>query len=183
MSRSSFSAAMQAFESADFERHCAAARKLLSGLFGPDGFVRFATFRDLDGYITGQCGFQFTMAGPLLEQPSGRDTLYIQWFYQFGHVWVRLKNQPRRTSKSGHMLVALATGDAWDEEVCKFTRNGDLIVKQGFIRRLWENNDYRSHQRVGATAEEVYQVEDAWADLCHFNLPDNFDWSGAEQYI
>jgi hypothetical protein len=182
MTKSPFSKAMGIFESPSFSHEQKRAQRLIAGLFGQDGYVRFKSFRELDGYIQNQQGFKIVKAAPLLDN-NKNDTLLIQWFYRYGHVWVRLKNQPRRGTKSGHMAVVLADGEEWDDEVGKFSRTGQLMPKQGFVMRLALAGDERSFWKAGKTQKEVFGKEDAWADACHFNLVDDFNWSGGEKYV
>ncbi len=181
MSQSGFTQAMSIYSSPGFAHECKRARRLIAGLLGADGVVRFSRFRELDLYIQGQFGFRIVKAEALMNR--GQDTGYIQWFYRYNHVWVRLKDQPRGSSRSGHMAVILADGGSWIDELAKFCRSGQLVPKQGFVRRLSGSGDHRSLTRTGATVADIYAVEDAWANQCHFNLPDEFDWGGGEAYL
>lgn len=182
MSTSGFSKALGVFDSPGFAHECKRVRRLIAGLLGAGGAVRFQTFRDLDGYLQGQFGFAMVKAEALLNL-QGADTGFLQWFYRYNHVWIRVKDQPRGAAKSGHMAAVLADGESWDDEIAKFSRTGQIVPKQGFVRRLNEAGDYRSLSRAGSTMKEIMATEDAWADQCHFNLPDGFDWSGGERYL
>ena len=186
MPASGFSAAMGVLDSCNLDRELAKARDFVASLFDQTGLVRFTDYRALDGYIVGRHSISFVKASEL-GSPMGPKK-YFQLFYRCSYVWVRLKDQPRSRSKSGgHMAVILAAGDSWEEEVGKISRTGDLVPKRGFIRRfdsedgLSDLNDYRRLAGVGSTVKDIYSVEDAWADSCHFDLPENFDWNGVEQ--
>jgi len=169
---------MRVFDSPSIDREIARARQLIVNLCGQDGLVRFTSFRDLDDYIVGRNGFSRVK----VEELKG--TLNIQVFYRYTNVWVRLKDQPRWGRKSaGHMAVILGADDTWDGEVAKFSRTGQIIPKQGFIRRLNDESDWRNLSRAGDSIREIYQTEDAWANSCHFDLVENFDWRGVEAYI
>jgi hypothetical protein len=165
---------MNVYDSPNLDKEIAKATRLISGLLQPGGGVRFSSFHELDSYITGQHGFTFIKARELGPK-------YFQLFYRWNNLWARVKDQPRMGRKSGgHMAVILAAGDSWEEEVGKFSRSGQLVPKQGFIRRLSDAGDFRSASRVATTAEQVYAIEDAWADVCHFDFPAGFDWSGVD---
>jgi hypothetical protein len=81
------------------------------------------------------------------------------------------------------MVVTLAVGKAFDAEVGKFNRQGDLIPKLGPIPRLARAGDWRTLESAGPTLGHIEGVDDNWAEACHFDLPMPFEASGAQSLV
>jgi hypothetical protein len=78
-----------------------------------------------------------------------------------------------------HMTLSLVVGLGWDEELGKFSRMGELVPKQGAVRRA----DWRSLRRAGETMEQLEAVDDSWANVCHFNFLAGFYGSAAPNLL
>lgn len=174
MFHSDFSRAMHAFESANVAQEREVAKKFLIDLFD-QGRVKFKTIRAFHSYITGQHPFVLVDNQPEKDRPQGR-----QLFYQYGQVQVRVKTDGTVRHPAPHMVVTLAVGKSWPDEIGKFSREGKLIPKTGPVPRLVKSNDWRTLTRIGPSLEQIDKVDDAWADACHFDFAHGFDGSGAE---
>lgn len=179
------------FFSKGWAKESAMAKRLVAGLRLQGGFVGYSTFRALNEYLRGNYGFNEPYAQDITN--NGNPTGFLQWFYQFGSVWVRIKNQPRarRSESAGHMAVVIATGPSWWEEVAKVSSTGELLPKSGFTSDKYPkkpflnkpNNNWKVLCKIGASIEAILAAEDRWADAAHFDFIPEFDWAGAERYI
>ena len=175
MSRSDFSRAMQAFESATAETERNVAKKFLVNLFNDQGQVRFTRIQAFHDYATGQYPFVLVDNQPERDRPKGR-----QLFYQYGQIQVRVKTDGTVRRPQPHMVVTLAVGQSWPDEIGKLTRTGELIPKTGPVPRLAKSNDWRTLARIGPSVEEINETDDDWAESAHFDFAPGFDGTGAD---
>ena len=184
--RSNFSRAMEAFEAQDAERQRQVVIKYLAGLLDGSNRVKFATLADFHKYTTEDHPFVRVDNQPEPTRPGSR-----QIFYQHGHLQVRVKTDGTKFRPRPHLVVTLAVGKGWDDEIGKFNHEGRLIPKLGFVGFNMEtgrarpgglagNNDWRNLARLGTTLPDIMAREDVWANACHFDFVDGFDASGAE---
>lgn len=175
---SNFSAAMQAMESAKSTEDRLIAKQYIANLFSFNGsshLVRFTSLRGgLDEYTCDQHGFN------LLCPPEREQTKPESWhiFYTKKDVQVRVKTKGTKHRPKPHMVVTLAIGKDFSEEVAKFDRSGELRAKLGFSNR--PGIDHRSLMKAGSSTKEIMDKDDAWANAVHFDLPEPFNDEGAE---
>jgi hypothetical protein len=185
-SRSPFSKAMQAFEDADAERQRLVVTHYLMGMITPQNRVRFKTLAEFHKYTTEDHPFKRVDNQPEPTREGSR-----QIFYQHGNIQVRVKTDGTKFRPRPHLVVTLAVGKGWDDEIGKFGKDGRLIPKIGFVGfnmetgrstpgRLAANNDWRTLSRLGDSLEAIIKREDQWANACHFDFVDGFDATGAE---
>jgi hypothetical protein len=187
MTRSNFSRAMEAFESQDAQRQRAVVVKYMAGLLNANQRVRFPTIGAFHNYTTADHPFTRVDNQPEPTRDSSR-----QIFYQHGHIQVRVKTDGTKFRPRPHLVVTLAVGKGWDDEIGKFNSEGRLIPKLGFLGFNMEtgrarpgglaaSNDWRTLSRLGTTLPDIVAREDQWANACHFDFVDGFDATGAEK--
>lgn len=173
MAGSGFANAMQAFESATNQHDRAVAKRYIMNLFSFQGSfrVRFESLRDLDAYTRGEHGFLLVCPPEQLirDRPSS-----WQVFYQHNTIQVRVKTDGTKRRPAPHMVVTMAVGKSFPDEVGKFNRSGDLLPKLGPVPRI-AGDDFRTIASIGPTVESVEGVDDTWANAVHFDLPQPFD--------
>ena len=185
--RSNFSRAMQAFEDPDAERQRQVVARYLAGLLRADNRVKFPALAAFHEYTTRLHPFLRVDNQPEPTRSSSR-----QIFYQHGNIQVRVKTDGTKFRPKPHLVVTLAVGKGWDDEIGKFNREGRLIPKLGFLGFNMEtgksrpgglaaSNDWRNLARLGPALPDIVAREDMWANACHFDFPDGFDATGAEK--
>lgn len=185
MSRSPFSRAMEAFEAADADHQRQVVTRYMLGLLNGEHRVRFRTLAAFHHFTTMEFPFVRMANEP---EPTRKGSRQI--FYLYRHLQVRVKTDGTAFRPRPHLVVTLAVGQGWDDEIGKFNSQGRLIPKLGFVgapnppnpanRRLAANNDWRNLSRLGDSLQEIREREDVWANACHFDFVDGFDASGAE---
>jgi hypothetical protein len=187
MIRSNFSRAMEAFEAEDAQSQRQVVVKYMAGLLNANNRVNFPTIDAFHEYTTAQHPFARVDNQQEPTRASSR-----QIFYQHGHIQVRVKTDGTRFRPRPHLVVTLAVGKGWDDEIGKFNHEGRLIPKLGFLGFNMEtgrsrpgglaaSNDWRNLARLGTTLPDIAAREDQWANACHFDFVDGFDATGADK--
>ncbi len=185
--RSNYSRAMEAYEAQDAAQQRQVVVNYMGGLLNGERRVNFSTIDAFHDYTTLQNPF-----ARVDNQPEPTRTGSRQIFYQYRHVQVRVKTDGTKFRPRPHLVVTLAVGKGWDDEIGKFNHEGRLIPKLGFLGFNMEtgrarpgglaaSNDWRTLSRLGTTLPDIVAREDQWANACHFDFIDGFDATGAEK--
>jgi hypothetical protein len=167
----SYAKAMAVFTSPNAAAERQLMQTLLSDLLDAQGCVRFKSVVRFSDHLIRNYGFRLVQNVTWgVRQPGGRHL-----FYTHGHILVRVKTTGTDHRETPHMTVSVAEGLGWNDEVAKFSRNGELIPKVGGVNRA----DFRSLMRLGPETAQILAADDNWANACHFNFTRGFDVTGA----
>ncbi len=155
---------------------------------GQTKLVKLKSIQEMDQVLR-QEGFKLTAAqeyGP----PGGK-----QLFYQRGNLCVRIKTKgdaggPRADTPHISMGVNDGLGTAWYNDLAKVGADGRLTFKaQTTVDKFKPfEQDGKTPQRFisilgGKTQGNPKDINDAWAQNCHFNLDAGFSLTGLEAIL
>lgn len=167
---SGFAQAMSVFTSPAAAEERRIMQALLLDLLDGNGLVRFTSIAAFHQHLGLRHGFTLVRNTTDGVQPGGRHLFYVH-----GNILLRVKTSGTRLRPVPHMTISVATGLDWSDEVAKLSRNGDLMPKLGAVHR----SDHRALRRLGPDYQTLEEIDDRWADACHFNFVSGVDVTGA----
>ncbi len=184
---SGFSKAMQGFEAATASSDRTSARLLLADILSSTtrevGFPDIISFHH---HIHNSHHFDLVRNSSEFVRPGGRHLFYKNFptdpagGSRRGTLLLRVKTSGTRFHPRPHLTLSLAVGLDFDSELGKFNARGQVVPKLGPGRQNFSQLDFRTMQRMGGTIEAVMNIDDRWADSCHFDFAEPFDGAGAE---
>jgi hypothetical protein len=172
---SGFSNAFQVFQALSETDDKATAQRLLLDVLDSSGKVRFKSITDFHNHLLAVYQFSLRKKDQIGVLPG---TWHL--FYLRGCILLRVKTGGTTMRRNPHMTISAATGLEWEDEVMKLTRQGSFVPKTGAVPQASRSGNFRALQRLGATTSEILDIDDRWANACHFDFVDGFDATGAD---
>lgn len=154
--------------------------------------VRFRRFQDLHDFLVSE-GFRLTTVSEW--GPAGGKQL----FYERGNICCRIKTMGDKAGpRAGKPHISFGINDGmgtrWWNDLAKVDADGKLTFKALTTPQRFSPTETITDpanptpQRFigiqgGLDPRDPAAVGDAWANNCHFNMPDGFDWAGLEQAL
>jgi hypothetical protein len=137
------------------------------------GKATFPSWEAADSHLRQRLGFR------RIEKSRTPDLLPDGWqfIYQRGRILTRVKTKGTKRRPRPHMVVSLTLGGtAWNQEQAKYNSAG-VASPAILLKDPMANPPALQRLNLDLTPER----QDAWANNTHFDFPDGFDDSGADE--